>query len=243
VTSAKIADGTITADDLGTNSVGADELNADEVAREVGTALLADPTVVADFSDELANLESNASNLLGDFASNSNEVAQGQMAAALGNNLGVFGGVGDGSAVTSGCVTVLDIANGSVVSEDLADNAVTSRTIADGAVTSRTIADGAVTNRTIAKGAVTSYSIADYSIQSEGIADGAITERTLRSSLRSRLDLVDSGVRTANKGVPMAFAMANGMNARLDANVVGRFSVSGSGNNTWGAGAGLAFEG
>jgi autotransporter adhesin len=162
-----------------------------------------------------------------------------------------------------------ELADDAVTSAKIADGTVTSRTIADGAVTTRTIADGAVTTRTIAEGAVTSYSIADYTIQSEDIADGAITERTLSSSLRSRLDRVDSGVRTANKGVSMAFAMANvpqltqgkdhsvgialghfegetsiaiGMNARLDANVVGRFSVSGSGNNTWGAGAGLAFE-
>lgn len=276
--SAEVINNSLTANDLATDSVGADELDANAVAREVGTALLADPSVVADFSDELANLEANASNLLGDLASNSSDAAQGQLASVLGNNFLVSGGAGDGTAVTTGSVTVLDIANRSVVADDLADGAVTSRTIATGAVTNRTIADdavttrtiatGAVTNRTIAEGAVNSFSIADYSIQGQDIADGAITERKLSADLIRRINQSGAGIKTASRGISMAFAMANvpqlsagsdhsfgisfgafqgetalaiGLNSRLEGNAVGRFSVSKSGKY-WGAGAGVAWE-
>lgn len=80
ISSTEVINNSLTANDLATDSVGADELDANAVAREVGTALLADPSVVADFSDEFASLEANASKLLGDLASNSNDAAQGQLA-------------------------------------------------------------------------------------------------------------------------------------------------------------------
>ena len=215
----QVIDNSLTADDLATNSVGADELDADAVAQEVGTALLANANVVSGFADELAETEANASTLLGDLAANSNEAAQGSLASALGDNLVVSGGAGDGTSATNGNVTILDIANGSVVAEDLADHAVTTRSIADGAITTRTIANGAVTTRTIADGAVTnikiaegavnSFSIQDYSIQGQDIADGAIGVRALSPELRNRLDGFGQDIQTAHEGVSMAFAMAN----------------------------------
>ncbi len=115
-----IQDGSITADDLGTDSVDSDEIAADAVtASEIATGAVT--------TDEILD----GTILNGDIA---NDAIQG----------------GVGGVIQDGSITADDLGTDSVNSDEIAADAVTASEIATGAVTTDEILDGTILNGDIA---------------------------------------------------------------------------------------------
>jgi len=169
VTSAKILDATITAEDLATGAIITVKV-ADEA---ITTAKIADDSVttvkIADGAVVTVKLA--------DESVTSEKIADGEVDTAdLANN----------------AVTTSKIVNDAIVAVKLADGSVTSAKILDGTITAADLATGAVTSIKIADGAVTTSKIADYAVTNLKLATGAIPfNSTYSTSSISTTMLVD----------------------------------------------------
>lgn len=110
---------------------------------------------------------------------NGTDPAGNVIAGGIVVEIGVGGGVADGSITTAkladGAVTSAKILDGTIATVDIADGAITTSKLADGAVTTAKLDTGAVATANIADGAVTTAKIASLAVDTSQINTGAVT--------------------------------------------------------------------
>jgi hypothetical protein len=211
VTSAKILDGTISANDLADSAV--------------TSAKILDSTITA---ADLADASVTAAKIA-DGAVTSAKITDGTITAAdLAANSVTTAKIAD-SAVTSakiadGTLTTADLADSSVTTAKIADSAVSSAKIADltilatdladSSVTAAKLAPGAVGTSALADSAMTSAKIADLTITSADLSDSSVTSAKIANGTVATADLADAAVssaKLANDSASLAKVSAGSM--------------------------------
>ncbi|MBU0482678.1 MAG: hypothetical protein KKG47_16415 [Proteobacteria bacterium] len=145
ITSADINDGTITADDLGTNSVHSDEI-ADNA---VGSGEIANGTITADdLGTDSVGSDEIALNAVGTDEINNGSITSDDLGTdSVGSDEIAADAVGTGE-IANGTITIDDLGTNSVGSDEIADNAVGTGEIANGAILGEDITNsGAPTDK------------------------------------------------------------------------------------------------
>ncbi len=191
ITSAKIADGTIIANDMADAAVTSAKIadgaiaTADMANDAVTSAKIADGTIApADLDLASGNTASDGYVLKYDNGSSSfkwDAASAGDMLKSDYDKIDI--GSNNGSAVDfaeyayevmDNTITSVKIVDGTIATEDVANDAITSAKIADGTILVGDIADAAVTSAKINDGTIATIDIANDAITSAKIADGTI---------------------------------------------------------------------
>ncbi len=190
ITSAKIADGTIIADDMADAAVTSAKIADGAIATEdmandaVTSAKIADGTIApADLDLASGNAASDGYVLKYDNASSSfkwDAASAGDMLKSeydtpgIGTNTNAVDFAEYAYDVMNNTVTSDKIVDGTIATIDIANDAITSAKIADGTILANDIADAAVTSAKIDDGTIATIDIANNAITSAKIADGTI---------------------------------------------------------------------
>jgi len=159
---AKIVAGSITALELGPESVGASELADGAVdTAAIGAGAVTGAKIAAD-TITAANIAADAvgASELADNAVDTAALAAGAVTAAK---------------IAGDTITAAQIAPNAITASELADDAVDTAAIANGAVTTPKLADGAVTGAKIAAGTIAGDRLAAGSVGTTELKDGGVT--------------------------------------------------------------------
>ena len=184
VTSAKIADGTIAAGDIGGSQV-VKSVNGlqDAVTFVAGSNVTITPS--GNSLSISANMGGGAGT--GDIADNAITASKILDGAVTGAKI-LDGTIASGD-LAADAVTGVKIADGSIDAGDLANDAVSSAKVQNGAITGVKIADGAVGSTDLADGSVTGAKIADGTVAAADLADGAVTSAKIVDGAVGSTDL------------------------------------------------------
>ena len=179
VTTAKITDANITtakiaADAIDGTKIADNAVNTEHIAdNAIDTAQIANNQVTtAKIADDAITADKIAANAVG-----ASEIAADAVGASeLANN------AVDTAAIANDAVTQDKIADNSVGNAQMADNAIGSSELADNAVTNAKMADDSVGTSEIANNAVSTAKIADNAVTADKIADAAIITASEQSS-------------------------------------------------------------
>ncbi len=190
ITSAKIANGTIIADDMADAAVTSAKIADGTIVTEdmandaVTSGKIADGTIApADLDLASGNTASDGYVLKYDNASSSfkwDAASAGDMLKSdyddpgIGTNTNAVDFAEYAYDVMDNTVTSAKIVDGIIATEDVANDAITSAKIADGTILVGDIADAAVTSAKINDGTIATIDIANDAITSAKIADGTI---------------------------------------------------------------------
>ena len=166
----KIVADSITALQLGPDSVGASEL-ADNA---VDTAAVQDLAIT---TAKIAADAITAAQIAPD-AIGASELADNAVDTAA-----IAAGAVTATKIASDTITAAQIAPNAIGASELADGAVDTAAIADGAVTTPKLADGAVTGVKIAAGTIAGDRLAAGAVGTTGLADGGVTAAKMAGDL------------------------------------------------------------
>ena len=178
---ASVADGSITADKLATNSVTTIKINADAITNSkmaddaINTDQIVNDAITnAKVADDAINTDQIVNDAItqskvADNAIGSDQIADNAVAA---NN--IIANAIIGSKINANAISSAKIANSAITSSKLADNAIITIKITDDAITNAKVADDAINTDQIVNDAITQSKVADNAIGEDQIADDAI---------------------------------------------------------------------
>lgn len=204
VTSAKIADATITATDIATGAItstlilNATILAADFAAGAVETAAILDATILAaDLADGAVTTAKilDGTILAADFATGAVDTAAILDATILAGDLAT--GAVTSAKILDGTIATGDIATGAVTTTEIADATIAAADLATGSVTTAGILDGTIALGDIGTGAVTSTGILDATIAAADMAADSVVSASIVDATIVANDLATGAVTSA----------------------------------------------